>query len=73
MTSAESLQQQKASLRDKKRYVRLRLRSGGSLGTSCISEPNEAVAAMADDPELVGEDVWMTPAEFDALPDFGGW
>lgn len=69
MTSAE-LQQQKAAARDKKRYVRMTMD-----GSSCICEPGEA-KDMFDGGNMDGctlTDVWMTEAEWEALPEFSGW
>lgn len=54
--------------RDKQRYVKLTFD-----GSSCICEPNEAEQMMKDDPELTASEVWMTVAEFEALPDFPGY
>jgi catalase len=68
--TAEQLAAKKRAKRDKLRYVKLRHK--GALG-SCTATPREAEAMMADDPDLTGEDVWMTQDEFEALPEFGGW
>jgi hypothetical protein len=56
--------------RDKQRFVRMRLKGDSA---SCTSTPAEAAQMMADDPDLVGEDVWMTAEEFESLPEFTGW
>jgi hypothetical protein len=60
---------------DKKRYVRIRFN-----GSSCIVEPNMVAQLVADDfsdrepgEEYSTEDVWMTPHEFENLPEFAGW
>ena len=60
---------------DKKRYTRVRLKGFGSF----VAEPREAEAfIVADtideqDHEYTLEDVWMTPHEFEQLPDFAGF
>ena len=58
------------SKRDKKRYVKLRYANEKA---TCTMTPEEAASMMEDDPDLSGEDVWMTEAEFEALPEFIGW
>jgi hypothetical protein len=68
--TSEQLAEQKHQARAKRRYVRLRL---GDSGPSCIVHPPEAEAMMRDDADLTASDVWMTQAEFEALPDFGGF
>lgn len=66
--SVEQLQVQKAATRDKRRYVKIAFD-----GTSCICEPRE-VGDMTDGCEgAVLSDVWMTEAEWEALPEFMGW
>jgi hypothetical protein len=57
-----------AKRRDKHRYVSLSLD-----GASFICEPREVAAFLKDDPELTATDVWLTSAEFEALPDFAGF
>jgi len=43
-------------------------------GSGCIMEPHEAAALMAESPgEYTAHTVRMTPAQFEKLPDFGGW
>jgi hypothetical protein len=65
---AEELQRQKAAARDKKRFVKVTFD-----GSSCICEPQE-VGDMADGCDgAVLTDVWMTEAEWEALPEFTGW
>lgn len=57
-------------MRDKKRYIRMTID-----GTSCICEPRE-VAVMINDFDGEGAtltEVWMTEAEYEALPEFTGW
>lgn len=54
--------------RDKQRYVKLTFD-----GSSCICEPHEAEQMVKDDPSLMPSEVWMTVAEFEALPDFQGY
>lgn len=45
-------------------------------GTSCICLNSFEAEQMIDDSDTAGpfkfEDVWLTPAEFEALPDFQG-
>lgn len=53
-----------------KRFVRLTVD-----GVSCICEPGE-VKDMFDGGDIAGctqQDVWMTQAQYDALPEFEGW
>jgi hypothetical protein len=69
MTTTAQLAAQKRANTDKRRYVKLDHKGGGF----CIATPTEADAMRADDPDLIGHDVWMTQAEFEALPDFQGW
>lgn len=54
-----------------KRYVKLR---PVGFGSWCIMEPKEAAAAVAENPECAHEvaEVWMTPSEYEALPEFEG-
>lgn len=54
--------------RDKHRYVRLSFD-----GSSCICEPREATAMQEEDARLEASEVWLTRAEFEALPDFAGF
>lgn len=60
---------------DKKRYVRVSLKGCGSF----VAEPNEAQAFVVNDlideqdHEYTLEDVWMTPHEYESLPEFTGW
>lgn len=68
--TSEQMAAEKRAKTDKRRYVALRLRGSGP---KCIADPVEARAMMFDDADLTGEDVWMTVAEFEALPDFGGF
>lgn len=43
-------------------------------GSSCVMEMNEAEALLKDAPGVyTSEEVCMTPAQFEKLPDFGGW
>lgn len=56
-----------SSKRDKIRFLKVTFD-----GTSCICEPREA-ADMMDDPEYTVSEVWMTQAQYDALPEFQGW
>jgi catalase len=68
--NVEQLAAEKAAARDKRRFVKLRLKGEKS---SCIASPREAQGMLADDPDLTGEDVWMTIEEFEKLPEFAGW
>lgn len=59
------------SKQDKKRFVRLSYD-----GSSCICRPEEVDDMMrdADDPDgYTREDVWMSEAAFNKLPDFAGF
>lgn len=58
------------SKRDKYRFVKLTLAEGKS---GFICEPHEVASFKAEDPWLVEHEVWMTRAEYEALPDFGGF
>lgn len=69
LTSEEQAEQKHAA-RAKRRYVRLTLAGTKS---SFVAEPHEAEYMRKEDPDLVASDVWMTVAEFEALPDFGGF
>jgi len=43
-------------------------------GSSCVMEMNEAEALLKDAPGVyTSQEVRMTPAQFEKLPDFGGW
>ena len=69
--STEELMQAKRAKTDKKRFVKLTM-----YGSSCTCRPADVPDMMTgrepDDP-MTQTDVWMTQAEFEALPDFGGW
>jgi hypothetical protein len=60
---------------DKQRFVKIKF-----MGSSCVVPP-EAVAQMVEDDfsdrepgeEYTTEDVWLTPHEYDNLPEFNGW
>jgi hypothetical protein len=59
---------------DKQRYVRITLRGFGS----CISTPAAAADMIGEkdpgsDDEYAVENVWMTPHEFENLPEFQGF
>lgn len=64
------LQAQKAAARDKKRFVKLTMD-----GASCIVHPNELDSMLAgEELETIEQsDVWMTEAQWEALPEFEGW
>ena len=68
--SAEQLCEEKHATRAKRRYVALQM---NGTGQKCVVEQHEADAMLKDDPELTATDAWMTVAEFEALPDFGGF
>ena len=55
---------------DKRRYVKLSVD-----GASVTMAPEEVQSFMdgSDPPEYTITEVWMTPAEFEALPDFEGF
>jgi len=53
--------------RDKRRYVRIVID-----GTRCTMPPSEALESLVEDVSTV-EDVWLTQAEYEALPEFAGW
>jgi hypothetical protein len=58
-------------LEQKKRYVKLTYE-----GSSCIVEANKVADQLCyeDRPQdFEREDVWMSPAQFRALPEFMGW
>lgn len=63
--------EQRTKKRDKQRFVKLTL-----WGSACTCRPSE-VADMLEggepDEPMKQEDVWMTEAEFEALPEFQGW
>lgn len=69
--TTEQLAAQKASARDKRRFVKLTM-----YGSSCTVRPEEVADMMEgrepDDP-MTQTDVWMTQAEYEALPEFMGW
>lgn len=52
---------------EKKRYIRMSWPGSGV--SSCIVEPQD-VDDVADDSPCVLTEVWMTPEEYDALPEF---
>lgn len=52
----------------KRRYVRMSW-PGTGVG-SCIVEPQDVSDMIEDGTPTLYEDVWMTPAEYDALPEF---
>lgn len=69
--SADELAAQKRAKTDKKRFVKLTL-----WGSSCICRPTEVADMLEgrepDDP-IKQQEVWMTEAEFEALPEFQGF
>lgn len=68
--SEEQQAEHKHQAQAKRRYVALQFRGAGP---KCIAEPGEASLMMIEDPGLTATDTWMTVAEFEALPDFGGF
>lgn len=57
-----------AHQRDKLRFLKLTVD-----GTSCICTPSEAGDMMDSPDEYTVTEVWMTQAQYDALPEFQGW
>lgn len=55
---------------DKQRYLKISASGGRS---SVICEPLEASDWMDDEDEYVVTDVWMSPAEYESLPEFMGF
>lgn len=60
---------------DKQRYMRIKFN-----GASCVVPPEAVDQMVADDIEPLEqgehyeiEDVWMTPHEYENLPEFMGW
>jgi hypothetical protein len=60
---------------DKQRYVRIKFN-----GAACVVEPQMVAQLVAEDfrdrepgEEYTTEDVWLTPHEYDNLPEFNGW
>ena len=53
---------------DKRRYVKLMAN-----GSSVICEPFEVLDFFIDGDDYESEDVWMSPAEYEALPEFMGF
>lgn len=57
---------------DKQRYVRLEYD-----GNVCIVEPEDVEDMIEDhdpnDDPIQQSDVWMTPQQFEDLPEFEGW
>lgn len=69
--NVEQLAAQKSAARDKKRFVKLTYD-----GSSCYCRPNEVndMLCYEDRPQdFTREDVWMTEAEYEELPEFMGW
>lgn len=56
------------SKRDKKRYLKIKAE-----GSSCTVEPSELDSMTEDLEGFEVEEVWMTVAEYEALPEFAGW
>jgi hypothetical protein len=59
------------AIQDRRRYVRLSVDGMGSF----ITEPHEADAMVRDEPNTPykREDVWLTPEQFELLPEFTGF
>jgi hypothetical protein len=53
---------------DKRRYIRLT-----SNGTTVICEPHEVQGIVDDGSEYTTSEVWMSPAEYEALPELQGF
>lgn len=68
--NVEQLQQQKAAARDKRRYLKVRPIEGGAW---CIMEPRDFEDMTSEFHTYEVRDVWMTDAEWEALPEFDGW
>lgn len=68
--TAEQLCEEKHAARAKRRYVALQM---NGTGQKCVIESAELESYLFEEPELVASDVWMTVAEFEALPDFVGF
>ena len=66
----EEMMRAKQARTDKRRYLKVRPSGFGSWATM---EPAEAQAVMTDLEDYEVAEVWMTAAEFEALPDHGGW
>lgn len=61
--------EERTKKRDKHPYVRV-----SHDGSSCVMEGQEAEALLKEEPGVYDTtEVWMTRAEFGALPDFSGW
>lgn len=72
MTNTAELQAQKAASRDKQRYVKITFD-----GQLCTCEPRDVETMLEGLLECAlfatVTDVWMTQAEYEALPEFMGW
>lgn len=56
------------SQNDKRRYIKLTAN-----GASVICEPFEVKDMIEDESEYTITEVWMSPAEYEALPEFMGF
>lgn len=54
---------------DKRRYSRVAALGGGAF----ICEPDQARAMLDDEQEYAVTDVWLSLAEYEALPEFEGF
>jgi hypothetical protein len=54
---------------DKKRYVKLRVQGSNQQAIM----PPEEVPEFTDGEEYIVSDVWMTPHEYESLPEFTGY
>lgn len=69
--TTEQLAAQKRVATDKKRFVKL---TYGRESCVCLPDEAEYMLDGEEDPsQFRREDVWMTEAEYEALPEFGGW
>jgi hypothetical protein len=57
---------------DKQRFVKIKFD-----GSSCVVPPEAVAQMVADDfsegEKYTTEDVWLTPHEYENLPEFNGW
>lgn len=67
--SSEQQAEQKHAARAKRRYVRMKVQ--GSSQVAIV--PPDQVSDFEDGEEYIKEDVWMTEAEYEALPEFEGY
>jgi len=70
--STEEMMRLKQNVRDKRRWLKVRPRSGGPWA---VIPPHELTSMLDDDDHDSYEiaETWMTKAEYDALAEFSGW